>query len=731
MTHHRSLSTPANLSEALIRIIEARHHDPFEVLGRHSKGDSTIVRAYLPTASTVSIAETGDFLSRIEGTDFFEGSFANNSLPDIYQLSWKDNDGVKWLDYDPYCFPPVVADVDMHWFAEGRHHHAHHFLGAHERTIQKIKGISFVVWAPNAERVSVVGDWNHWDGRRHSMRARGGSGIWELFIPGLGSDAHYKYEIRNRHSQQVFLKTDPYARRYELRPGTAALTTQANEYKWQDNQWMQNRREHDWLHEPMSTYEVHLGSWRRDESGQFLNYRELAKQLVEYVTELGFTHIELLPVTEHPLDASWGYQTTGYFAPTSRFGTPNDFRYFVDYCHLHNIGVLLDWAPGHFPKDDFALARFDGTPLYEHADPRLGEHRDWGTYIFNYGRNEVRNFLIASAMFWLEDMHLDGLRVDAVASMLYLDYSREENDWVPNKYGGRENLDAIHFLTHLNIVTHTEQPGTCIIAEESTSWPQVTRPVDMGGLGFSMKWNMGWMHDTLQYTSKNPIHRRYHHHDLTFGMLYAFTENFVLPFSHDEVVHGKGSMINKMSGDSWQRFANLRLLYTYQFTYPGKKLTFMGNEFAQYGEWNFDASLDWHLLDQAEHQGMNALIRDLNKLHSSQLALHYNDFSEQGFQWIDCDNADDSLLSYARKADDQLVVIQLNFTPVPRSGFRMGVPVAGRYRIIFNSDAEHYAGSNISIPEYHESEEISWNGQPASIMIDLPPLAGVILQLEI
>ena len=722
-------SQPHHLPDSLSKILEARHHDPFEVLGRQRSSTGDIIRAFIPKASTVSIVETGQFLSRIEGTDFFEAEIPNNH-PARYQLKWIDDDGIEWIDFDPYCFEPVVGDLDMHWFGEGRHIHAHHFLGAHERIIETVHGVSFAVWAPNAERVSVVGDWNHWDGRRHPMRVRGGSGIWELFIPGIGHEVHYKYELRNRAQGQVVLKTDPYARRYELRPGTAAMTTQATEYAWEDNNWMNDRRERDWLQAPLSIYEVHLGSWRRDDSGQFLNYRILAHELVDYVTTNGFTHIELLPVTEHPLDASWGYQTTGYFAPTSRFGTPNDFRYFVDYCHQHNIGVLLDWAPGHFPKDAFAIARFDGTPLYEHADPRLGEHRDWGTYIFNYGRNEVRNFLIASAMFWLEDMHLDGLRVDAVASMLYLDYSREENDWVPNKYGGRENLDAIQFVEQLNEVTHKEQPGTFIIAEESTSWPQVTRPVDGGGLGFSMKWNMGWMHDTLQYMSKEPIHRKHHQRELTFGMLYAFSENFVLPFSHDEVVHGKGAMINKMPGDTWQRFANLRLLYVYQFTYPGKKLVFMGSEFAQYAEWNFDQSLDWHLLEHPPHQGIQHLVRDLNHLHQSQPALYKYDFNDHGFQWIDCNNADASLLSYMRRADGDIIIVQLNFTPVPRIGHRIGVPGKGKYQLILNSDVDHYAGSHMMVSQYFDTEDIPWNGQPTSILVDVPPLAGIILRKE-
>jgi len=719
-----------SLPDALLRIQEARHHDPFEVLGRHSLDGQELVRAYIPFASGVRIEETGDVLQRVGDSDFFEWRGPAGRVPERYQLCWTDNDGIEWITYDPYCFPPLLGDLDLHLFGEGRHLHAHRFLGAHLMEVDGIRGVRFAVWAPNAERVSVVGDWNRWDGRRHPMRVRGGSGVWELFIPGAGDHDYYKFELRNREHGSVHLKTDPYGRRYEMRPGTASMITRPTEYVWTDDTWMQAREQRDWLHAPMSIYEVHLGSWQRDEQGQFLDYRTLAERLVDYVKPLGFTHVELLPVTEHPLDASWGYQTTGYFAPTSRFGHPDDFRYFVDHCHRNGIGVILDWAPGHFPKDDFAIARFDGTPLYEHADPRRGEHRDWGTYIYNYGRNEVRNFLLASAMFWLEDMHLDGLRVDAVASMLYLDYSREPDDWIPNEYGGRENLEAIHFLRHLNQVTHSEQPGTLIIAEESTAWPQVTRPVDVGGLGFSMKWNMGWMHDTLVYMSKDPVHRKFHHKELTFGLLYAFTENFVLPFSHDEVVHGKGSMLDKMAGDPWQRFANLRLLYTYMFTYPGKKLLFMGNEIGQYAEWNFDTSLDWHLLDDFRHRGLQQLVRDLNHLHRNQPALHYYDFEAEGFAWIDCNDADNSLLSYVRYGPDQTIVVTLNFTPVPRHGFRLGVPSPGTYRLLLNSDSEYYGGSNLHADGLYHSEDIPWMDQPCSIVVDLPPLAGLIIALE-
>ncbi|MDT8387936.1 MAG: 1,4-alpha-glucan branching protein GlgB [Thiogranum sp.] len=715
------------LPEPLVRFLEARHHNPFEVLGRHAQGKGELVRAFLPRCSGARLVDLDEPLVRVAHTDLFEWQGAQGRLPQHYQIAWTDEDGIEYIDYDPYSFPPQLGDLDLHWFGEGRHLHAYRVLGAHVRTIEGIEGTRFAVWAPSAERVSVVGDWNHWDGRCHGMRSRGGSGIWELFIPGISGHDHYKYEIRNRSHGSLHLKSDPYGQSFELRPGTASVIRRPSAHQWQDAGWMEARANSDWLHAPMSIYEVHLGSWQRDSHGQFLNYRQLAERLVAYVKGLGFTHIELLPVTEHPFDRSWGYQTTGYFAPTSRHGSPDDFRFFIDFCHQHDIGVLLDWAPGHFPRDDFALARFDGTPLYEHEDPRRGEHRDWGTLIFNYGRNEVRNFLLSSAMFWLEEMHIDGLRVDAVASMLYLDYSREPNDWIPNEYGGRENLDAVRFLRHLNQVTHAEQPGSVIIAEESTAWPQVTRPVDNGGLGFSMKWNMGWMHDTLQYLAMEPIHRKHHHDQLTFGLLYSFNENFVLPFSHDEVVHGKGSMIDKMPGDSWQRFANLRLLYTYMYTYPGKKLLFMGSEFAQYAEWNVDVPLDWHLAAEPRHAGLQQLVGDLNRLYRSEAALHALEFEAAGFHWLECNDADHSLLSYYRAQDSQKALVVLNFTPVPRHGYRLGVPDHGEYRLCLNSDAAFYQGSNMPVRSHYHSEAVPWMHQRQSIVLDVPPLAGLIL----
>jgi len=709
------------LDSDAIKIMEARHHDPFSILGRHRKNNHIQIKVYLPYAETVCFSHNGAVLNRLPDTDFFEYNAEHEQLPEHYQLSWVDKSGYSHEHHDPYDFGTQLPEFDLHLFGEGKHWHIYQKLGGHLHNADGIDGVLFTVWAPNAGRVSVVGDFNRWDGRCNPMRSLGGSGIWELFMPGLEVGCYYKFEILNRNTNEVLLKTDPYGQQFEFRPNTSSIVIDEHSYDWQDQQWMNDRARHNWLHEPMSIYEVHLGSWRRDHLGNFLNYRELAVQLVDYVKEMGFTHVELLPVTEHPLDASWGYQTTGYFAPTSRHGSPDDFRYFIDTCHQNGIGVILDWVPAHFPKDNFALARFDGSALYEHEDPRKGEHRDWGTLIYNYGRNEVKNFLLSSAIFWLEEFHLDGLRVDAVASMLYLDYSRNDNDWIPNMYGGNENLEAIDFLRELNSVTHQQHPGTVMMAEESTSWPQVTRPTWTGGLGFSMKWNMGWMHDTLAYMSQEPIHRKYHHDQLTFGMLYAFTENFCLPFSHDEVVHGKGSLVSKMPGDEWQRFANLRLLYTLMYTYPGKKLLFMGCEFGQGTEWNFNKALDWYVLDYPHHQGVQALIKDLNNLYKKHPALYQHDFDHQGFDWIDCHDVQQSIISYRRKTEHEDLIVVLNFTPVAREQYRIGVPVAGTYTEIFNSDSGYYDGSNIGNGAAL-SEPTAWMNQPHSISLTLPPL---------
>jgi 1,4-alpha-glucan branching enzyme len=719
------------LEHELERISQGRHHDPFSVLGKHREQDLDLVRVFLPQADEVAIAEGNVRLERIPNTDLFEWRGTPGTVPDRYHLVWTDSAQHERIAHDPYSFPPQLPDFDLHLFSEGRHRHAYRILGAHVHAIDEVTGILFAVWAPNAERVSVVGEFNQWDGRRHPMRVRGGSGVWELFIPDLEAGNLYKFEIRNRDSGEILLKTDPYAQAFEVRPRTASIITGPARYAWNDKAWMDQRQSFDWQHTPMSVYEVHMGSWQRGPEGEFLSYRQLAESLVSYVSEMGFSHIELLPVTEHPYDPSWGYQATGYFSPTSRYGTADDFRYFVDTCHQKGIGVLLDWVPAHFPKDAHGLARFDGTPLYEHADPRLGEHLDWSTLIFNFGRNEVKNFLLSSAVFWLEEMHIDGLRVDAVASILYLDYSREEGEWIPNIYGGRENLEALDFLRDLNIAVHEEQPGILMVAEESTSWPQVSRPTWAGGLGFDMKWNMGWMNDTLEYMSEDPLYRRYHHGKLTFSMLYAFTENFMLPFSHDEVVHGKQSMLNKMPGDEWQRFANLRVLYTYMFCHPGKKLLFMGTEFGQGQEWNSTQVLDWYVLDYPYHQGIQSLVKQLNKLYRELPALHQYEFDWSGFEWLDCNDADNSVLSFVRRGDNQFVVVVINLTPQPHHGYRIGVPEAGCYREIFNSDSEFYAGSNMGNGGGTlVTDELPWMNRSCSISLTLPPLAGIVLQPE-
>jgi 1,4-alpha-glucan branching enzyme len=726
------------LTDSMLRIINASHHDPYEVLGKHTlapakaQAHDTCIRSFLPGARSAALILNGKPvpMERIEGTDFFEWHGAGNLVPSPYQIEWRDRYDQLHREYDPYCFAPQVSDFDLHLFGEGQNWSIYNKLGAHLHQVDGVSGVLFATWAPNAERVSVVGDFNAWDGRQHPMRVRGGSGIWEVFIPGLSGGTLYKFEIRNRASGKVFLKTDPYGQAFEHRPKTSSIVPKPSEHQWRDQQWLEQRAQWNWQHAPLSVYEIHLGSWRRGANGEFLNYRDIAHQLVDYVKPLGFTHIEILPITEHPLDDSWGYQTTGYYAPTSRFGTPDDFRYFVDHLHRHGIGLILDWVPAHFPKDGHALAQFDGTPLYEHADPRMGEHPDWGTLIYNFSRNEVRNFLLANALYWLKEFHIDGLRVDAVAAMLHLDYSRKAGEWIPNIYGGNENLEAMHFLSELNVLCHGQSPGAIVIAEESTAWPQVTRPTWVGGLGFSMKWNMGWMHDTLDYMSKDPIHRKYHHDQLTFGMMYAFTENFLLPFSHDEVVHGKGSMMTRMPGDYWQKFANLRLLYTYMFTYPGSKLMFMGCEFGQWNEWAHWRQLDWHLLGEQYHQGLHSLIADLNKLYTTLPSLYERSFQHDGFEWIDCHDSTQSVVSYIRKGGDEFSVVLLNFTPAPRENYRIGVPVAGTYHELLNSDSSFYAGSNMGNGSPIHTSPVSWMGHAQSIEVTLPPLGALILRLE-
>jgi 1,4-alpha-glucan branching enzyme len=716
------------------------HGDPFAVLGPHvasREGESGIaLRAFRPDATEISVRSLPDGqlvpMTRVHPEGLFEAFLADRTLGDLdyrLQVRWSD-DGTSEID-DPYRYGPVLTPFDLHLFAEGTNVRSFARMGARPMTHGIRRGVHFAVWAPTARRVSVVGDFNGWDGRVHVMRSLVPAGLWEIFLPDLGHGDRYKFEIVPPHGPAV-LKADPYGRYFETPPQTASVVYD-DDYLWRDEEWLARRRGSGlWMREPMSIYEVHLGSWRRRQDGQSLSYRDLADSLVPYVREMGFTHIELLPVMEHPFAGSWGYQVIGFFAPTSRHGRPEDFKYFVDACHRAGIGVILDWVPGHFPKDLHGLARFDGTALYEHADPRQGEHQDWGTLIFNYGRREVRSFLLSNALYWIEEFHIDALRVDAVASMLYLDYSRKPGEWVPNQYGGRENLEAIGFLQELNRRVGADHPDVPIIAEESTAWPGVSRPVHLGGLGFSFKWNMGWMHDMLNYCKQDPVFRRYHHNRITFSMLYAFTENFILPFSHDEVVHAKGSMIGKMPGDAWQKFANLRALYGYMFTHPGKKLLFMGGEIAQWREWNHDGQLDWEVLGDARHLGMQRWVQDLNRLYARERALCEVDFDNKGFTWIDPNDSDNSVISFLRSAadaDDFLVTL-VNFTPVPHSGYRVGVPRGGAYREVLNSDADVYGGSNVGNDGRVVAADEPSHGFPHSLTLTLPPLGFLLLKPE-
>jgi 1,4-alpha-glucan branching enzyme len=724
--------------EEIESISNGSHGDPFSVLGFHSikqgKSEKLVLRVFRPEANLV-FAKIGKAkpveLQRVSPEGLFEYVFPRRKTPAPYSLRIVPHEGEEFEINDAYAFSGMINDFDLQLWGEGNHKKAYEFMGAHPKAVDGVQGIHFVVSAPSATRVSVVGPFNNWDGRVHRMRKYHDQGLWEIFIPHVTEGDEYKYEIKSPVQDPPLLKADPFAFYAQNRPETASKVFDIEGYEWSDDDWINSRTEQQALDQPLTVYEVHAGSWRKKvgEKSEFLSYRELAHELVPYVKELGYTHIELLPIAEHPYDPSWGYQITGYYAPTSRFGNPHDFMYFVDECHKAGIGVIVDWVPAHFAKDDHGLRRFDGTGLYEHEDARQGEHKDWGTCIFNFGRTEVHNFLISNALFWCDKFHIDGLRVDAVASMLYLDYSREEGEWIPNKYGGRENIEAIDFLRKFNDSVHEHFPGTITFAEESTSWGGVSRPTQTGGLGFDYKWNMGWMNDTLAYIEKDPLYRKYHQGELTFSLIYAFSENFTLPFSHDEVVHMKNAMVAKMPGDDWQKFANLRLLYTYMYAHPGKKLLFMGCEFGQWAEWSESKSLDWHLLNWEQHQGVQNTVRDLNALVKSEKALHENDFDWRGFEWIDFNDADNSIVSFVRRAKDaeDFLVTVLNFTPTVHYDYRIGVPEACEYEIIMNSDSEYYGGSNVGDSVLNAAPG-EWQNQPASLQLTIPPLAGVILK---
>ncbi len=715
---------------------QARHPDPFCYLGQHpGQENHQIIRTFQPSASKVEVLDDTHGkelpMHRASSSGVFLLSI-DSKTPVSYRLRLHFPDGSSQEIQDPFSFPPVLTETDLYLFCEGTQLELYRKFGAQIISIGKTTGVHFSVWAPNASRVSVVADFNQWDGRIHPMRNRINAGVWEIFIPDVPVHTHYKFEIRTKDGE-VLLKSDPFAFFSQHGLQTASLVYDLSQYKWNDDAWMEKRLQAEPHREPISIYEMHPGSWARvpDENNRWLTWSELGERLIPYVKELGFTHIELMGVAEHPFDGSWGYQVTGYYAPTSRFGSPDDFRAFIDLCHQNGIGVLMDWVPAHFPKDAHGLARFDGSHLYEHADPRQGEHQDWGTLIFNYDRHEVRNFLIANALFWLDQYHIDGLRVDAVASMLYLDYSRENGAWIPNIHGGRENLGAIQFLKELNEHCYARFPGILTMAEESTAWQGVTQPTYLGGLGFGFKWNMGWMNDSLQYIEKDPVHRCYHHGDMTFSLIYAFHENFILVLSHDEVVHGKNSLIQKMPGDLWQKFANLRLFFGWMFLHPGKKLLFQGGEFAQFAEWNHNQSLDWHLLSHARHQGISRLIADLNALYRREPSLHESDHDSEGFEWIDLHDSANSVFSFLRKSrSGSPLVVLLNATPVVRDSYRVGVPLPGFYQEVLNTDSALYDGSNVGNLGGSTADPIPWQGQAYSIEVVLPPLGAVVFRPE-
>jgi len=734
MNKHTALS-----KQVIKKIVNAEHHDPFQVLGMHSCGDDGfVVRAFRPSAEVMWLLPVDQDLERIplrriHPDGLFQAHLKGCTDFFAYRLTVCTPGETDITLDDPYAFPPVLSDYDLWLFSEGNHHTIYEKMGAHAKTVLGVDGFLFAVWAPNAVRVSVVGTFNGWDGRVHPMRSRGASGVWELFVPGIDSGELYKYEIRSADGS-LHAKADPYAQRSEVRPKTASITYAPVQYAWDDAEWLAARSESNQLEQPLSIYEVHLGSWKQtlEESSRKYGYRELADELVTYVKNMGYTHVEFMPLATHPYDPSWGYQVTGYYSPAARYGSPEDLKFLIDLCHRSGIGVILDWVPAHFPTDAHGLAQFDGSCLYEHADPRQSLHPDWGTLVFNYGRNEVRNFLTANALYWFEKYHVDGLRVDAVASMLYLDYSREGGDWIPNQHGGRENLEAINFIQRLNEIVYSSYPGVLMIAEESTAWPAVSRPTDMGGLGFSLKWNMGWMNDILSYMAKDPVHRKYHHSMLTFALMYSFHENFVLPFSHDEVVHAKGSLLGRMPGDDWQKFANVRALLGYMFAHPGKKLLFMGIDIGQWNEWDYSSGLAWDLLTYEPHRSLNDFVRALNCLYTSEPSLYELDFEHAGFEWIDFSDADTSIVSFIRRArepDDFLVVV-CNFTPVPRQQYCVGVPRAALYREVVNSDSELYGGSNMGNLKGVHSEQTPWHGREHSISVTVPPLSCLIFKPE-
>ena len=715
-------------------IVSGRHGDPFAVLGLHQSGNDWVARAFVPGAEELEVLDKDGrrlvWLPRRHQAGFFEGSLPVSGRQALGYLA--RNAGGSWTVIDPYLLGPVLGPLDDYYIGEGNHLRLHDRLGAHPMRHEGHDGVHFAVWAPNASRVSVVGDFNGWDGRRHVMRKRRDTGIWEIFIPGAHEGQCYKFELLDPAGKLLPLKSDPFGFAAEMRPKTASRVVRTDNFAWEDRAYLDRRNKTDQRRAPMSIYEVHLGSWRRWDDNRFLSYDELADTLIPYVADMGFTHMELLPISEHPFDPSWGYQPTGLYAPTSRFGEPTGFARFVDRAHRSGIGVILDWVPAHFPTDEHGLAHFDGTALYEHADPRQGFHPDWNTAIYNFGRREVSSFLLNNALFWLERYHVDGLRVDAVASMLYLDYSRKEGEWIPNAQGGRENLEAIAFLKRVNHEAYGQNPGIVTIAEESTAFPGVSKPTTAGGLGFGFKWNMGFMHDTLSYLKREPIYRKHHHNELTFGLLYAFSENFVLPLSHDEVVHGKGSLLNKMAGDAWQKFATLRAYYAFMWGYPGKKLLFMGQELAPWSEWSESKSLDWNLLEHAPHRGVQSLVRDLNHLYRGTPALHARDCEPDGFEWLTADDNENSVFAWARHSGEghPIVVVVSNFTPVPRTGYALPMPAAGRWRELLNTDAQPYGGSGMGNLGAVTAEPRPLNGKPAQAMVTLPPLATLYFMQE-